>query len=329
MAMSNPESDPASGRQPGANRLRTSGAPYRGRFAPSPTGPLHFGSLIAAVGSYLAARHAGGEWLVRIDDLDPPREVAGSASRILHTLEAFGFEWNGPVVYQSQRQDAYQCAASQLRQQSLAYECTCSRTEIATASSNNLDDNEPRYPGWCRAIPLAPARDRAIRFLVPDGPVTFVDRLQGPVSCNVATESGDFVIRRRDGWFAYQLAAAVDDAEQAVTEVVRGIDLQASTCRQILLQRALTLPTPVYMHLPLAVDKSGEKLSKSAGAAALDDRYPGSSLWKALKFLQQQPPDELRPGPLSKGLPADLWSWAIQQWNSQPLRGRRASEIEP
>jgi len=191
--MSIPASDLASCEQPVAAQ-----PPYRGRFAPSPTGDLHFGSLIAAVGSYLAARHAGGQWFVRLEDLDPPREVPGSADRILRTLEAFGFEWDGEVVYQSERQEAYRAAAQHLLQLGLAYECSCSRTEIAAATASALDTQEVRYPGWCRHGPLAPRRHRALRLLVRDGMVDFTDGLRGAVSCNVAAESGDFVIRRRE-----------------------------------------------------------------------------------------------------------------------------------
>ena len=180
---------------------------------------------------------------------------------------------------------------------------------------------EIRYPGWCRQGPLAPERNRALRLFVRDETVAFTDGFQGAVSCNVGAESGDFVILRRDGLFAYQLAVTVDDAAQGITHVVRGADLLSSTCRQILLQQAMTLPTPAYHHLPLAVDKSGAKLSKSTGAAALDDRYPGRSLWQALKFLQQHPPPELRPELAAVGKPTQLWSWAIRQWNPRALCG--------
>jgi glutamyl-Q tRNA(Asp) synthetase len=293
---------------------------YRGRFAPSPTGPLHFGSLIAAVGSYLAARHAGGQWLVRIEDLDPPREAPGSADQILRTLEDLGFEWDETVIRQSHRLGAYEAAAKQLQLAGLAYECTCSRAEIAAASTAaSAVAEEPRYPGWCRERPLAPERARALRFRVPNGAVTFTDELQGTLASDVAAESGDFVIRRRDGWFAYQLAVAIDDAAQGVTHVVRGADLLTSTARQILLQRALGLRTPTYAHLPLAVDKSGAKLSKSAGSAALDGQKPTWLLWLALDFLQQKPPSGLR---LSE--PQELWSWAIQHWTQAALCGMRS-----
>lgn len=266
--------------------------------------------------------------MVRIDNLDPPREVAGSASGILRTLDAFGFEWDGPVVYQSQRTDAYREAATELRRQSLAYDCTCSRTEIAAAPTNIDDNDDPRYPGWCRAGSLTPSRSSAIRFLVPETPVTFTDGLQGTVRCHVGLESGDFIIQRRDGWYAYQLACAVDDAAQGITEVVRGIDLMSSTCRQILLQHALALPTPGYQHLPLAVDKSGAKLSKSAASAALDESHPALAIWHALAFLQQRPPPQLRPQPQAGGPATELWAWAIEHWSPEALRGRKQARFE-
>ncbi len=301
---------------------------YRGRFAPSPTGDLHFGSLVAAVGSYLAARHAHGQWFVRIEDLDPPREIPGSAARLLHALEAFGFEWDGAVMYQSRRYDAYRSAADDLLKRGLAFECTCSRAEIAAANPAILNGDEPRYPGWCRQQPSHPERSRAVRYLVPERPVRFDDRLQGAVSCHVARESGDFVIRRRDGLYAYQLAVTVDDATQGITEVVRGSDLLTSTCRQILLQRALNLPTPAYLHLPLVVDKSGAKLSKSAGSAALDMSRPGAALWQALAFLQQAPPPDLLPGTPDR--PMELWRWAIASWNpGRLLPGPEIRNVSP
>jgi glutamyl-Q tRNA(Asp) synthetase len=269
--------------------------------------------------------------LVRIEDLDPPRTVPGSADRILRTLEAFGFEWDGPVLYQSQRTAAYRDAAQHLQEGGLAYPCSCSRTEIAsrspdTARHTGENADEIRYPGWCRGGLLRSDRSPALRIAVNDGTVSFMDRAYGAVSRNVAAESGDFVIRRRDGLFAYQLAVTLDDAAQAITDVVRGADLLTSTCRQILLQQALCLPTPRYLHLPLAVDKSGAKLSKSMGTAALDARNPTRYLWQALAFLQQFPPPELLSDPLVAGPAAgdtqQLWSWAIQHWNPQALLER-------
>lgn len=298
--------------------------PYRGRFAPSPTGPLHFGSLVAAVGSFLAARHAGGQWLVRIEDLDPPREVPGSADQILHTLEAFGLDWDEAVVYQSHRREAYEAAARQLQSSGLAYECTCSRTEIA-AAAGNCDPalEELHYPGWCRQRPLVAGRTRALRFVASNERVSFVDGIQGEISGSVGTECGDFVIRRRDGQFAYQLAVTVDDAAQGITHIVRGADLLTSTLRQILLQRALGVQTPAYAHLPLAVDKSSRKLSKSTGAVALSERNQSAQLWHSLEFLRQEPPIGLRPAPLR-----EILDWGIHHWNPEALPGQRSLPIE-
>jgi glutamyl-Q tRNA(Asp) synthetase len=269
--------------------------------------------------------------LVRIEDLDPPRTVPGSADRILRALEAFGFEWDGPVLYQSQRTEAYRDAAQHLHERGLAYPCSCSRTEIASRSPDAVrhtgeNADEIRYPGWCRAGLLRPDRSPALRLVVKDGTVSFIDRAYGGISRNVAAESGDFVIRRRDGLFAYQLAVTLDDAAQGVTDVVRGADLLMSTCRQILLQQALSLPTPRYLHLPLAVDKSGVKLAKSTGAAALDLRYSSRFLWRALAFLQQSPPPELLCDSPAAAAAADdtqhLWSWALRHWNPQALLER-------
>jgi glutamyl-Q tRNA(Asp) synthetase len=296
---------------------------YRGRFAPSPTGPLHFGSLVAAVASYLAARQAGGEWLVRIEDLDPPREVAGSTATILSTLERFGFQHDGPVVYQSSRHEAYATALRQLLDRGEAFECTCSRSEIEAAqTAPHADSDEPRYPGWCRSGIRAPERPRAVRLRVANEPTSFVDTVQGSLTVDVAADVGDFVIRRRDGLYAYQLAVVVDDAAQGITHVVRGADLLASTPRQIVLQRALGLPTPRYAHVPIATDDDNAKLSKSAGAAALDTDEPSGELWRALAFLRQQPPAGLRKGPLPR-----LWTWATEHWRTEPLCGLRHAPV--
>jgi glutamyl-Q tRNA(Asp) synthetase len=250
--------------------------------------------------------------------------VPGSADQILRTLEIFGFEWDEPVLWQSRRRDAYAEAAARLQSAGLAYECTCSRTEIAAAPENSVPSGaeELHYPGWCRQGPLHPARARALRFVASTGPICFVDLLQGEIVGDVATESGDFVIRRRDGQFAYQLAVVVDDAAQRITHVVRGADLLTSTPRQIILQRSLGLTTPVYTHLPLAVDKSLAKLSKSAGAGALDLIKPSVQLWQALEFLRQQPPAGLRSASLR-----ELWDWAIPHWQSAALCGIRSMEL--
>ncbi len=296
---------------------------YRGRFAPSPTGPLHFGSLVAAVASYLAARQAGGEWLVRIEDLDPPREAPGSADQIIAALARLGFEWNESIVRQSARRLLYEDAIQRLLAAGDAFRCSCSRTEIeAAATSTIITGEELRYPGWCRAGVRAPERTTAIRLRTPRGDINFQDEIQGEIRVDVAAEVGDFVIRRRDGWFAYQLAVVVDDAAQGITHVVRGADLLRNTPRQLLLQQALGLSSPAYAHVPVATDRNGVKLSKSAGAAAIDLMRPMQELWRALRFLQQDPPPELLQGSL-----AGLWDWAIVHWSAAPLRGMRSAPV--
>lgn len=298
---------------------------YRGRFAPSPTGELHFGSLVAAAASYLDARRAGGEWLIRIEDVDQQREVPGSAEHILATLQSLGFEWTGSIVRQSERGALYTRALTQLLSSQSAYPCSCSRAEIAAAGVTPvIEGDEMRYPGWCRPGVRHPARAQAIRFRTPSGPLAFVDDIQGPVRIDVESQVGDFVIRRRDGFFAYQLAVVVDDAEQGITHVVRGADLLASTPRQILLQQALGLPILRYAHVPLATDADGVKLSKSAGAAAIDPERPGEQLWRVLEFLRQGPPPELR----DSQVPA-IWRWAFEHWNPGLLAGIHTKEVSP
>lgn len=296
---------------------------YRGRFAPSPTGPLHFGSLVAAVASYLEARRAGGDWLVRIEDLDRQREVPGSAEHIVATLQGFGFEWTGPIVRQSQRVPLYTNALSQLLSSQAAYPCSCSRAEIATAGATAVvEGDELRYPGWCRNGVREPSRPQAVRFCTPPDLLSFADDIQGLVQMDVSAQVGDFVLRRRDGFFAYQLAVVVDDAEQRITHVVRGADLLTSTPRQIFLQQALGLPTVRYAHVPLATDANGVKLSKSAGAAAIDLERPGAELWRVLEFLRQDPPPEL-----SNSQVPVLWKWAFEHWTPAPLAGLHSKEV--
>jgi glutamyl-Q tRNA(Asp) synthetase len=245
-----------------------------GRFAPSPTGPLHLGSLVAAVGSWLFARSVGGRWLVRLEDLDAQRVVPGSAAEILAALGRYGLAWDGEPVWQSQRSELYEAAVARLRAAGLLYDCACSRAELrrlasAPAPGDPGEGGEPVYPGICRGGIPTGRQPRASRFRSPAGVVRFVDRIHGEVAQDVAREVGDFVVRRADGPFAYQLAVVVDDAEQGVTEVVRGADLLASTARQIALQRALGLPTPAYAHLPLVLGARGDKLGKRDGALPL------------------------------------------------------------
>ena len=258
-----------------------------GRFAPSPTGPLHLGSLVAAVGSWLYARAAGGRWLVRMEDLDTPRVVPGSAEEILAALQRYGLEWDGEVVWQSRRTRLYERALESLRARDLVFDCACSRADLQRAASAPLGA-EPVYPGTCRDG-LPPGRAaRAIRFRAPDESIAFDDLVAGRVEENIAESTGDFVVRRADGLFAYQLAVVVDDAEQGVTQVVRGADLLTSTPRQIALQRALGFPAPRYAHLPLVLAPDGTKLGKRDGALplpALDDARVRETLALALRRL--------------------------------------------
>ncbi len=248
---------------------------YRGRFAPSPTGPLHFGSLLAAFGSWLMARHADGRWLIRIEDLDPPREIAGAAQRQIETLNAFGLFSDEPIIRQSERGACYQAALDRLLENGSAFVCHCSRSDLA---------NDGGVHRAC--VSGQPRPDPAIRFRVPDGTaLAFEDAIQGTFRQDVAADVGDFVLRRADGLWAYQLAVVVDDAAQGITDVVRGADLLDSTPRQILLQRALDLPMPRYAHLPLVVDAQGRKLSKSLDALPVDPADPLPAMhavWRAL-----------------------------------------------
>ena len=290
-------------------------SPYRGRFAPTPSGPLHFGSLVAALGSYLDAKAHGGAWLVRMEDVDPPRVVAGAADAILRSLEAYGFEWDGPVMWQGRRGEAYQTALERLVAAGLVYGCACTRKTIAEISRMGVDG--PVYPGTCRGRPAG--EGTAWRFLVPESRVAFQDLLLGRVACDVAGECGDFALKRADGVFAYQLAVVVDDAEQGISHVVRGADLLTSTPRQIVLQQALGYPTPAYLHLPVALDAAGEKLSKQTLAAPLDDADPLPALRRAARFLGMAMDDRV-------GRVGEFWLLARANWrreNLVPVRGVR------
>jgi glutamyl-Q tRNA(Asp) synthetase len=261
--------------------------PPTGRFAPSPTGPLHLGSLVAAVGSWLFARRAGGRWLVRMEDLDTPRVVAGSVDEILRALERYGLTWDGDVVYQSQRIGLYDDALATLRAKNLVYDCGCSRADLARTASAPLG-REPVYPGTCRDGLPAGRVARAVRFRTSPEVIGFDDMIRGHVEENVAAETGDFVVRRADGVYAYQLAVVVDDAAQEVTQVVRGADLLTSTARQIALQQTLGVPTPAYAHLPLVLNADGSKLGKRDGALplpSLDEARLSETLSFALKLL--------------------------------------------
>ena len=295
--------------------------PYRGRFAPSPSGPLHFGSLVAAVGSYLDARTHAGQWLVRIEDLDPPRTRPGAAGKILAELEAYGMEWDGPVLQQSSRSDFYAEAIACLTRLHWLRACTCTRSALA-----RLPENESRpagtgeelfHPAECLVVDAAHGPGQTLRLRVPAGAIAFDDRSLGPQSIDVAATTGDFVLQRRDGLYAYQLAVVVDDAAQGITDVVRGCDLLSSTARQLLLQRALGLPPVRYLHLPLAVDDRGLKLSKSAAAPAIDGRGGmAGQLVAVLDFLGQSPPAELTRAPLR-----EIWDWARANWRVEGFAG--------
>ncbi len=265
------------------------------------------GSLVAAVGSYLDARCNDGEWLVRMEDLDPPREREGAADQILRTLEAFGMEWNGAVLYQSRRREAYADAASDLLARGLAYPCSCSRKEVAAAGISG--EEGPVYPGYCRRKGHNPEhRSKALRAKTWPGEIEFTDQVHGAVRQQLHTEIGDFIIRRADGFIAYQLAVVVDDAYQGINRVVRGSDLLTSTPRQIHLQRQLGLPAVEYAHLPLVLDPEGNKLSKQSRSLPVNPDDPVPALMEALRFLGQRMPES----PLS--LP-DLWAWAIRHWD--------------
>jgi glutamyl-Q tRNA(Asp) synthetase len=282
---------------------------------------LHFGSLVAALGSYLDARARGGLWRVRIEDVDRPRTLAGAADDILRTLEAFGFEWDGAVWWQSQREDAYAAALEALRRAGAAYPCACTRREIADSSLAGVEG--PVYPGTCRGGLPAGRGARAFRVRVEaDSVIAFEDRAQGWQSQDVARVVGDFVVRRADGLFAYQLAVVVDDAAQGVSDVVRGADLLASTPRQIHLQRLLGLPQPRYLHLPVALDAAGNKLGKQTRAPALEKRAAAPTLCRALGFLGQEVPPEVE-----RGAPGEILAWAAAHWEPRRFSGVRQRPV--
>ena len=285
-------------------------AHYRGRFAPSPTGPLHFGSLVAAMASFSDARAAGGTWFVRMEDIDGPRARAGAAESILRVLAHYGFRWDAPVVFQSTRGALYTHALDRLAEVQMTYACECTRRELATAPVGPL--GERVYQGTCRDRRLPRTARRALRVRVDDATIAFTDLLQGPQAQNLARDIGDFVVKRADGLPAYQLAVVVDDAAQGVTTIVRGADLLASTPRQIFLQRLLGLPTPAYLHVPVAVTAAGEKLSKQTGARALPDD-PLPALLAAWEFLAQTAP---RSPPSTVEA---FWNFAQRAWRRTSL----------
>lgn len=292
-------------------------APYVGRFAPSPTGSLHAGSLVAAVASWLDARAAGGRWLVRMEDLDFPRCEPGAADTILRQLEAYGLHWDGSVLVQSQRGDAYATAMDTLKAMGAIYPCACTRSQLAQAPRNH--EGEIIYPGTCRNGLPAGAIARAWRVRVPGLNTRFHDRIHGELKQNLAHEVGDFIVKRADGLFAYQLAVVVDDAFQGITHVVRGADLLWNTPRQIHLQTLLGLATPVYAHVPLITNAAGQKLSKQTLAPALPDTRQGPVMTRALAALGHPPPAELAGAEPSEQLAWVSTHWQIENVPTRPV----------
>ena len=278
---------------------------YIGRFAPTPSGYLHFGSLVAALASYLDARSVGGKWLMRMEDLDPPREVPGAQAGILQTLEAYGFEWDGELVRQSDRHEAYQAIIHRWFSHGLAYACTCSRKQ--------LEGYNGIYPGFCRNAGHSP-EDAAIRIRVPELEYRFEDRVQGEFRQHLGRDAGDFIIRRRDGFYAYQLAVVLDDGWQGVTDIVRGADLLDSTPRQLYLQELLGLPQPRYLHVPLITQPDGHKLGKSYRSPPLPPDQATPLLLRGLRALGQT-----TPGELDDATPREVLDWAIAHWDADSI----------
>lgn len=297
--------------------------PYRGRFAPSPTGPLHFGSLIAAVGSYLQARAHNGEWWIRIENIDPPREAKGATDSILHSLEAHGMEWDANVQYQHDRLDRYSEVLDELQLTGRLYACTCSRRQIA--EKVDQADGALIYPGTCRDKNRQPDESHALRVDTRNAVIIFEDKIQGVQHFQLQQQSGDYVLRRADGLFSYQLAVAIDDVEQGMTEVVRGCDLLDSTARQVYLHQLLNMTSPAYAHLPVAVDpETGRKLSKQTFARALDNNSAIDNIWNVLVFLGQTPPVELRKADLDS-----VWQWAISNWRVSNVPQKPEIKLKP
>lgn len=289
-------------------------ASYVGRFAPSPTGPLHFGSLVAAVASYLQARVNNGLWLLRIEDIDPPREQTGAAGAIINALDRYGFQWDGETIFQSGSHEAHDIALQSLIDRDLTYRCNCSRRDLGDVPRGPLGTI---YPGTCRNG--CEPGESAIRLRTNNTEISFDDALQLSISQRLESESGDFIIRRRDGLIAYHLAVVVDDEIQGITEVVRGIDLMDSTPRQIWLQRLLDYRTPNYMHIPIITHPDGDKLSKLRGAPEISKATVGETLGKALRALGQEPPSDLL-----RWSAADIWSWATENWQPAELIGQKS-----
>lgn len=290
-------------------------APYRGRFAPSPTGELHFGSLIAAVASYLQARANNGEWLVRIEDIDETRTVPQSDQHILQALDSFGFEWDGEVIYQSHRKKLYQDYLDQLITKDLIFACDCTRSQLRQKTEQPGNPNV--YPGICRQKSLSTRQPHALRCRTEQKDISFHDQIQGEYVVNLEKDCGDFIVKRRDGFFAYQLVVVIDDAEQGMTDIVRGADLLSATPQQIYLQQLFSMPATCYAHLPIAMHDNGNKLSKSHQDLAVRHQSPAEILCSALAFLNQQPPADLLKCSLE-----EIWGWASQHWDMSKVEAK-------
>jgi glutamyl-Q tRNA(Asp) synthetase len=282
---------------------------YIGRFAPSPTGPLHLGSLYTALAGFLDARSHRGQWLLRIDDLDTPRNAPDSIGNILKTLEVFGLHWDGGIAFQSRHLDSYNEAIHTFTKTGLTYPCTCSRKALSFAPSSAI------YPGICRNARTSDVVSHALRIKTDNRIIAFHDRLQGLIADNLAGQHGDFIVKRKDHVIAYQLAVVLDDDRQHITHVVRGIDLLESTPKQIYLQHILELPTPRYMHVPVIIDARGHKLSKQTQAPAVDLKTPPTVMFELLSLLKQNPPGELRHASCAEQL-----DWAVIHWDPTPLK---------
>lgn len=284
---------------------------YIGRFAPSPTGPLHLGSLYTALASFLDARKHNGQWLLRIDDIDTPRNVDGSAESIAHDLEIFGLHWDQQIFYQNQSLQPYHSGIDKLVNEQHLYSCICSRKSLLQYPHS--------YPGFCRNKVIDQNESHALRIKTRDSILTFQDQLHGNISQNLAENPGDFIVKRKDRIIAYQLAVVIDDFQQNITHVVRGYDLLDSTPRQIYIQKLLGFSNPEYMHVPIIVDHHGDKLSKQTHAEAVNTEKPVETLFLLLTLLKQNPPDILR-----KATVAEILDWAIAHWNPQKLKKIRA-----
>ena len=293
---------------------------HRGRFAPSPTGPLHFGSLICAVASYLQAKANHGDWLVRMEDIDPPREPKGAADDILRTLEAYALFWDQDTVYQSTRSKLYEEYLFHLENQKLTYPCCCSRKQIRESSNQS---SNPVYPESCRGRSFSGKSPHSIRIQTEYQTIEFEDVVQGVFAQNIRKEVGDFILKRADGLYAYQLAVVIDDAEQNVSEIVRGSDLLDNTPRQIFLQQLLGFPQPRYAHVPIATI-NGDKMSKQTKAPAVLTHNPVATAVQVLKFLGQPVPDNWQWASIE-----ELWRWAIPRWDISAVPKILSRETAP